>query len=195
MGGILTDAQGRTTVDGLWACGEVASTGAHGANRLASNSLLEAVVFGARVANDIASSPSAANLEMAQPSEIAPATAMSDGDNEQGEQRLRHAMTAEVGVIRDAASLAKALLTIGLIENEITGDRRLANMLTTAKLITTAAYKRKESRGAHFRSDYPTPSEALAERSFLTIDDAEKIAREAVETAMSGVKLRAVLHA
>ena len=55
MGGILTDAQGRTTVDGLWACGEVTSTGAHGANRLASNSLLEAVVFGARVARDIGS--------------------------------------------------------------------------------------------------------------------------------------------
>ena len=62
MGGILTDARGRSTVDGLWACGEVASTGAHGANRLASNSLLEAVVFGARVANDIASALPSATL-------------------------------------------------------------------------------------------------------------------------------------
>jgi L-aspartate oxidase len=70
MGGILTDAQGRSTIDGLWACGEVASTGAHGANRLASNSLLEAVVFGARVANDIASSPGAADLKPAAPSEM-----------------------------------------------------------------------------------------------------------------------------
>ena len=66
MGGILTDAQGRSTVDGLWACGEVASTGAHGANRLASNSLLEAVVFGARVARDIA-----ASLPMAKPVQAA----------------------------------------------------------------------------------------------------------------------------
>jgi L-aspartate oxidase len=194
MGGILTDAQGRTTVEGLWACGEVASTGAHGANRLASNSLLEAVVFGARVANDIASR-AGATLDAVRPSEITPATTLSDGVNEQGEQRLRRTMAAEVGVIRDAASLAKALLTIGVIENEIAGDRRLANMLTTAKLITAAAYTRKESRGAHFRSDYPTPNEALAERSFLTIADAEKIVHEAVETAMSGVKLRAVLHA
>jgi L-aspartate oxidase len=192
MGGILTDAQGRTTVDGLWACGEVASTGAHGANRLASNSLLEAVVFGARVANDIASR-SAAPLGAVRPSETA--TAGSDGDNERAEQELRRTMAAEVGVIRDAASLAKALLTIGVIENETTGDRRLANMLTTAKLITAAAYRRKESRGAHFRSDYPTPNEALAERSYLTFADAEMIAREAVEAAMAGVRLRAVLHA
>jgi L-aspartate oxidase len=104
-------------------------------------------------------------------------------------------MTAEVGVMRDAASLAKALLKIGAIEGENKGDRSLANMLTTAKLITAAAYRRKESRGAHFRSDYPVPNEALAKRSFLTLADAEKISREAVEAAMSGVKLRAVLHA
>jgi L-aspartate oxidase len=193
MGGILTDAQGRTTVDGLWACGEVASTGAHGANRLASNSLLEAVVFGARVANDIASSPSATNVEVVQPSETT--TVAAGGENEPGEQRLRRTMAAEVGVIRDAASLAKALLTIGVIENEARGDRRLANMLTTAKLITSAAYKRKESRGAHFRSDYPTPDEKLAVRSFLTLAKAEEIAREAAEMRTPARRRFAVLHA
>ena len=75
------------------------------------------------------------------------------------------------------------------------GDRRLANMLTTAKLITAAAYQRKESRGAHFRSDYPTPNEALAKKSFLTLADAERISRQAIEGSTSGVKLRAVLHA
>jgi L-aspartate oxidase len=193
MGGILTDAQGRTTVDGLWACGEVASTGAHGANRLASNSLLEAVVFGARVANDIASSPSATNVEVVQPSETT--TVAAGGENEPGEQRLRRTMAAEVGVIRDAASLAKALLTIGVIENEARGDRRLGNLLTTAKLITSAAYKRKESRGAHFRSDYPTPDEKLAVRSFLTLAKAEEIAREAAEMRTPARRRFAVLHA
>jgi L-aspartate oxidase len=193
MGGILTDAQGRTTVDGLWACGEVASTGAHGANRLASNSLLEAVVFGARIANDITSSPSATNVEVVQPSETTAVAA--GGENEPGEQRLRRTMAAEVGVIRDAASLAKALLTIGVIENEARGDRRLANMLTTAKLITSAAYKRKESRGAHFRSDYPTPDEKLAVRSFLTLAKAEEIAREAAEMRTPARRRFAVLHA
>ena len=99
MGGILTDAQGRSTVDGLWACGEVASTGAHGANRLASNSLLEAVVFGARVARDIA-----ASLPMAQP--VKPrailATADDGAQSDKAEQKLRQTMAADVGVIRDA---------------------------------------------------------------------------------------------
>jgi L-aspartate oxidase len=88
-------------------------------------------------------------------------------------------MTAEVGVIRDAASLASALRTIGSLEQETKGDRRLANMLTTAKLIAAAAYARKESRGAHFRSDYPESRPELASRSVLTLTEAEVIAGEA----------------
>jgi L-aspartate oxidase len=183
MGGILTDARGRSTVDGLWACGEVASTGAHGANRLASNSLLEAVVFGARVADDIASSlrpviPKAAEPREAQAFAAAPLRA----ESEAAEQRLRLTMSEDVGVIRDAGSLRNALATIGALEQGTKGDRRRANMLTTAKLITAAALERKESRGAHFRSDYPTPDEGLARRSFLTLAQAEAIAREARET-------------
>lgn len=201
MGGILTDAQGRSTVDGLWACGEVASTGAHGANRLASNSLLEAVVFGARVAGDIASLPVPTNVRPTAPRETeAPTTGAPSGKGEKAEQRLRLTMAAEVGVIRDDKSLRSALAAIGALEQENEGDRRLANMLTTAKLITAAALQRKESRGAHFRSDYPMQDERLAKRSFLTLAKAEDIAREARETleparrrhAASG---RAALHA
>ncbi len=181
MGGILTDARGRSTVDGLWACGEVASTGAHGANRLASNSLLEAVVFGARVASDIASSSRPVIPKAAEPREAQAFAAQSDA-SERAEQQLRRTMSEDVGVVRDAGSLRNALATIGALEQGTKGDRRLANMLTTAKLITAAALERKESRGAHFRSDYPTPDERLAKRSFLTLAQAEAIAREASET-------------
>src|SRR5262245_21912387 len=125
MGGILTDASGRSTVEGLWACGEVASTGAHGANRLASNSLLEAVVFGARAAKDIAST--------ARPSDrVAVERDPRIGDApERGEAQvrtLRQAMTQGVGVVCDEASLKTALATIATLEKSGAGDRRLANM-------------------------------------------------------------------
>jgi L-aspartate oxidase len=190
MGGILTDARGRSTVDGLWACGEVASTGAHGANRLASNSLLEAVVFGARVAADIASLPGFAAKPAFQLEAQASAAQLGRA-NEQAEQRLRLAMTAGAGVIRDESSLRAALATITEIEQTGKGDRRLANMLTAAKLIAAAAYQRKESRGAHFRSDHPMPDERLAKRSFLTLAQAEYIAREARERPLPARQRRA----
>ena len=201
MGGILTDARGRSTVDGLWACGEVASTGAHGANRLASNSLLEAVVFGARVAGDIASSSLPAIPKATAPREAQASAAAALGAKSQAtEQRLRLTMAAEVGVIRDEGSLRNALATIDALEQETKDDRRLANMLTTAKLITAAALERKESRGAHFRSDYPTTDERVARRSFLTLAQAEAIARKARETLEPARRRhaafgRAALHA
>jgi len=201
MGGILTDARGRSTVDGLWACGEVASTGAHGANRLASNSLLEAVVFGARVAGDITSSSLPAIPKATAPREAQASAAAALGAKSQAtEQRLRLTMAAEVGVIRDEGSLRNALATIDALEQETKDDRRLANMLTTAKLITAAALERKESRGAHFRSDYPTTDERVARRSFLTLAQAEAIARKARETLEPARRRhaafgRAALHA
>ena len=199
MGGILTDAQGRSTVDGLWACGEVASTGAHGANRLASNSLLEAVVFGARVARDIGSYPPPVMSKTVTPREV-PAAVIDSGASERAEHKLRLTMTAEAGVIRDEASLRSALATIQALEKETKGDRRLANMLTAGKLIAAAALQRKESRGAHFRSDYPVQDDRLAKRSFLTLANADGIAREAAERREKPrrphlVPGRAALHA
>ncbi len=120
MGGILTDASGRSTVDGLWACGEVASTGAHGANRLASNSLLEAVVFGARVAKDIASSSRPMSLKAAR--HEPPASAAGARENgESAGRMLRLAMTEGVGVIRDEASLRNALAAIVAAREERRG--------------------------------------------------------------------------
>jgi L-aspartate oxidase len=184
MGGILTDASGRSTVEGLWACGEVASTGAHGANRLASNSLLEAVVFGARVAKDIASTSRPSGLKAVEHEpRLSAAGAHERGDD--AVPALRHAMTQGVGVIRDEASLKTALSAIATIERSGAGDRRLANMLTAAKLIAAAALARKESRGAHFRSDFPLADARLAKRSFLTLEQADAIARDAAEAVPS----------
>ena len=104
-------------------------------------------------------------------------------------------MTGNAGVIRDDASLQAALAMIASLERSGASDQRLEDMLTTAKLIATAALMRKESRGAHFRSDYPMPNEALAQRSFLTLAEAETIAREAAETEAPEAKRRAALLA
>ena len=179
MGGILTDANGRTTVEGLWACGEVASTGVHGANRLASNSLLEAVVFGARVAADIAGTAAASVAVAAAvtPAAVVPASIETDSD---AILTLRSTMTEKVGLIRDEDSLVAALRVISHLEQGADPDPVLANMLIAAKLITAAGLARKESRGAHFRSDYPQADPALATRTTLTLADAEEIAAAAV---------------
>lgn len=188
MGGILVDVQGRSTVDGLWACGEVTSTGAHGANRLASNSLLEAVVFGARVAKDIATA-----LPPLPPQNL---HAVARGSvtvrrHVEAERTLRETMSAKVGVVRDADGLSEALGTIIALERDNEGDPQLANMLVTAKLVASAAFARTESRGANFRCDYLAPDDAQARRSTLTLKWADEIARKAAGIA-SPPRLRIV---
>jgi L-aspartate oxidase len=196
MGGVLADSSGRTTLSGLWACGEVASTGAHGANRLASNSLLEAVVFGTRVANDIARvlPLSAGTKHDFEPLASAPHRAAPRGDDA-AVKLLRRTMTDDVGVIRDASSLNTALRAIAALECEGGEDRRFANMLIAAKLIAAAALKREESRGAHFRSDYPTSDPRLAERSHITLAEADVILNAALGNTRKSARRLAALHA
>ena len=171
MGGVLTDGAGRSTLDGLWACGECTSTGAHGANRLASNSLLEAVAFAARVAGDVAG-----HLPQPERYETQPVT----GDVDAGEPdeaavaRLRETMSGKVGVVRDAAGLSEALAVIAEMTAACESDR-LLNMLTVAKMVTAAALARTESRGGHYRSDYPEHDAAWQHRTFMTLEEADAI--------------------
>jgi L-aspartate oxidase len=182
MGGVRTDERGRTSLPGLWAVGEVACTGLHGANRLASNSLLEALVFGARIAAEIAGTAPAAT---SHPTGTLPTPAPEiDTLPEAALAELRQIMTADVGVERDAAGLTRALRTIARIERESRGaSRALLNMLTTATLVAAAALKRTESRGGHTRADYPQTDPAQARQTLMMLDEALAIRAKAEETA------------
>lgn len=178
MGGIRVDVNGRTSLPSLWACGECAATGAHGANRLASNSLLEAIVFGARIAEHLddtlpiraVSSPEPAQTDLfSDNTTVMPAI-----------RELRQVMTRHVGVIRERAGLLEALQVITRLERAANGATPLANMTVTALLITAAALMREESRGGHFRSDFPTTGK-IAERKILTLDVVRQLADDALK--------------
>ncbi len=142
MGGVLVDAAGRTDVPGLWACGEVASTGLHGANRLASNSLLEALAF---------SGPIAASIEAERVSAI-PVDAASpprrQGDDVRALAEVRAIMDRRVGVVRDAAGLREAIARLYVLAED-GSDAAL-----TGLMIAVCALSRQESRGGHWRSDF-----------------------------------------
>ncbi|PWB58377.1 MAG: L-aspartate oxidase [Bradyrhizobiaceae bacterium] len=186
MGGVLVDATGRTSLDGLWAAGEVACTGAHGANRLASNSLLEAIVYAARIAEDIAglvpmpqTLPWPDERHRGEEADLAAEPAR--------ERELRQLMSAHVGVIRDREGLTDALIALSRLARESRNVPALRNMATAALLVAAAALRRRESRGGHYRADYPNPDPALARRTFLTLADAQAIADEAADSASAAV--------
>ncbi|ADZ71760.1 L-aspartate oxidase [Polymorphum gilvum] len=185
MGGILTDANGRTSLDGLWACGEVASTGAHGANRLASNSLLEAVVFAARIAEDIQGlMPTPRTAYWNALDDEASLPSQRNTEERDAIDVLRRTMSELVGVERDADGLALALARICAAEARCQRSS-IRNMMTAGKIIAAAALKRTESRGAHFRSDFPREDPAQAVRSFTTLPEVEAIARKAADSVGS----------
>ncbi|HKY01175.1 MAG TPA: L-aspartate oxidase [Burkholderiales bacterium] len=167
MGGIAVDQNGRTSVPGLWACGEVAATGLHGANRLASNSLLEGAAFARWIAVDIAATevPRTARLQSVD-SDFIPRVA---GGAEV--QHLRDLMTRNVGVTRDEASLTEAIHELSDVAfgRSAVADRALAGLF-----IAVAANMRTESRGAHFRRDHVELRDEWAHRIELTLADLHK---------------------
>ncbi len=173
MGGIASDALGRSSLPGLWVAGECAATGLHGANRLASNSLLEALVLGARVANDIRNSVSMGTARGQPPAPKAfglPAPP----------HVLRAAMSRHAGLERDEAGLGQVLDVIGRLED--TAEPALLNMLATARLLVAGALARRESRGGHWRKDYPLTAKDGA-RTYMTLEDARRIERAPLRRA------------
>ncbi len=188
MAGVAVDAWGRASLPGLWACGEVTSTGVHGANRLASNSLLEALVFGARVADDVGGLTLPMAPRPASPEVVWREAAAGDPTcEEDGRGRLRRLMWEQVGLRRDLTGLESALAeietlvpTAGPRTPRIAGARiagaritgawsaETGNLLTVGRLVTAAALARRESRGSHFRADFPASEPRLAQRFFWT---------------------------
>jgi len=158
---LRTDVDGATSVAGLFACGEVAGSGVHGANRLASNSLLEGAVFGHRAAlralEDIAERRASPPLARSQ----AAAHQADSTVRDTALERLRAGMWDGCGLVRDAAALSRALATAEEIAATTSGcgsldDVRLHQSATTASLVCRSALLRDESRGAHIRSDFPS---------------------------------------
>jgi L-aspartate oxidase len=171
MGGIAVDEQGRSSVEGLWACGEAASTGLHGANRLASNSLLEAAVCARFVAESVAATPSRATSprfddDLPRSSDPAP---------------VRKILSEAAGVLRDRDGLRDGIAALYPLmqANAPESDAALVGLM-----IAVAALKRQESRGAHTRTDFPAHDQTLAQRSFLRLDDALECARDCVPEAV-----------
>ena len=171
MGGVATDLDGQTSLEGLSAVGEVASTGVHGANRLASNSLLEAVVFGARIAENLRASELPELGETFVPEdrlEVPPKPAPADKIT-----RLRAAMSDHAALIRDEEGLGKALELVDEISSGDDITSGLKSDLVSAELVLQGALSRTESRGSHYRSDFPEKDDEAFHTELCTVEDDE----------------------
>jgi L-aspartate oxidase len=174
MGGIAVDSAGRSSIHGLWACGEAASTGLHGANRLASNSLLEAAVCGGWVARDIAATSSIKRRGLGL-------AGLPDGEIGSDPTSVRPILSRAVGVLRNGEGLrttARALYPLA-VSRQPASDPAIVGLM-----IAIAALRRQESRGAHARTDFPGHAN-LARRSTLRLDDALATAQDLVPDLVS----------
>ncbi len=176
MGGVTTDAAGRSKLPGLWAAGEVTSSGLHGANRLASNSLLEGLVFGDlcghSAAQEAATTPAALAVPpVAQPLEPAVPGALDVADITNS---LRSLMVRTMGIVRDRPRLEEARANVAFWCRYVLGrtfDNRagweLQNLLSVARLMIDSAIAREESRGVHYRADFPRRDDAHWQRHIV----------------------------
>jgi L-aspartate oxidase len=177
MGGVATDLHGRSSVHGLWVAGEAAATGLHGANRLASNSLMEAVVMGGRAAEDITKFVRIVKEPLRIDLKSLPKLPVSNMEAEREE--LRHIMTDLVGVIRHEKSMKDAVRELAAIGAAAEGrDAKTADMALVARMIAVSALRRQESRGGHCRSDFPQAVRAWQKRSFVTLKEVEALTAE-----------------
>jgi L-aspartate oxidase len=154
MGGVVTELNGRSTLPRLYAVGEVARTGVHGANRLASNSLLEGLVFAERVARDL---ESVTPLGSEPAEEAWQVPVLTDrGAAQVAADAVREVMWKYAGIARTAKGLRRAVAELADIESRLPrGATEEQNLVETARLIAEAALLRKESRGGHYRTDFP----------------------------------------
>lgn len=177
MGGVAADMRGRSSLGNLWVCGEASSTGLHGANRLASNGLLEALVYARNAARDMQAQPLHGVMDEVQPHFPSGGQSL----NAKAVHRLRQTMTSLAGVRRTGGGLKQALVEISRLHQAHTADENFVNMCATATLIAAAALQREESRGGHFRDDFPEPDPAQARRTHITLKDALAIRAKAVK--------------
>lgn len=201
MGGVATDLNGNTSLEGLYAAGEVASTGVHGANRLASNSLLEGLVFGARAGASAHrhSCHSSSDATGARPRggksrdnrHAASHSAAPTSDVSQIVNSLRTILWNQVGIIREHAALAEAVQWLEelSIPEPLPLDRQYQearNMLTVARLIAFSALARRESRGAHYRTDMPFKDDSTPPRHSFVKKDSAVIFSQDLPAGFSG---------
>jgi L-aspartate oxidase len=174
-GGVRTDLRGHTTVPGLYACGEVACTGVHGANRLASNSLLEGLVFAERIAADIVARPADPGAPVIPAPSRFPLLAPA------ARYEIQRVMTAGAGVLRSADSLDRAAAALRRIQTTAADDLErdgktaepcvetweASNLSLVARVLVAAALRREETRGCHWREDRPDRDDAAWRRHLV----------------------------